>query len=49
MKNILNFDSTISQEKIAVKVTKENIDEHLENLRKQIQDYDLNKTSLGNK
>lgn len=49
MKNILNFDSTISQEKIAVKVTKENIDEHLENLRKQIQDYDLNKTSLENK
>ncbi|MDX9962133.1 MAG: hypothetical protein RBS32_11775, partial [Aliarcobacter sp.] len=49
MKNILNFDSTISQEKIAVKVTKENIDEHLQNLRKQIQDYDLNKTSLENK
>ncbi len=27
-------------------VTKENIDEHLLNLRKQIKDYDLNRTLL---
>ena len=33
-------------EDFGVLLTKDNIDEHLENLRKQIEEYDLNKLGL---
>lgn len=38
MKNIFNYDLLEADEKIGIRVTKENIDEHLKNLRKQIKE-----------
>ena len=40
---IFNDKSVEVPEDFGVLVTKDNIDEHLENLRKQIKEYDLNK------
>ncbi len=43
---IFNDKSVEVPEDFGVLVTKDNIDEHLENLRKQIKEYDLNKSIL---
>ena len=43
MAKIFNDKSVEVSEDFGVLVTKDNIDEHLENLRKQIKEYDLNK------
>ena len=43
MAKIFNDKSVEVPEDFGVLVTKDNIDEHLENLRKQIKEYDLNK------
>ena len=41
-----NVDNKNIPEDFGVLLTKDNIDEHLENLRKQIEEYDLNKLGL---
>ena len=46
MAKIFNDKSVEVPEDFGVLVTKDNIDEHLENLRKQIKEYDLNKSIL---
>ncbi|QNM90927.1 hypothetical protein HOO34_04235 [Aliarcobacter cryaerophilus] len=43
MAKIFNDKLVEVPEDFGVLVTKDNIDEHLENLRKQIEEYDLNK------
>ena len=46
MAKIFNDKSVEVPEDFGVLVTKDNINEHLENLRKQIEEYDLNKITL---
>ena len=41
-----NVDNKNIPEDFGVLLTKDNIDEHLENIRKQIEEYDLNKLGL---
>ncbi len=41
-----NVDNKNIPEDFGVLLTKDNIDEHLENIRKQIEEYDLNKSIL---
>ena len=44
--SIPNVENKNIPEDFGVLLTKDNIDEHLENLRNQIEEYDLNKLGL---